>query len=222
MLVSGTRLFVSSLFFLFVTNPVWADPGPKPPSVQPNDNRRSAGTLVEGTLTLKLRAAVGVWSPEGETGPALRVEAFGEESGPLTAPSPLIRVPEGTEIVASVRNDLDAPLRVHGLCARDGAPCAPVEVPAVAQPRRTLQGGTRRDLSLLGDDDRHAACSFARQQTRSCQARSSSIRRLRRQDDDRVLVITDWTSLTPRELRDIAAADDPGVAFLKLDPRSCS
>ncbi len=218
MLVSGTRLFVSSLFFVFVTNPVWADPGPKPPSVQPNDNRRSAGTLVEGTLTLKLRAAVGVWSPEGETGPALRVEAFGEESGPLTAPSPLIRVPEGTEIVASVRNDLDAPLRVHGLCARDSAPCAPIEIPP------SLSRDVRFKAGRAGTYHYWATTTGVPIQFRAAPDTQLSGAFIvdppnAAPDVDRVLVITDWTSVTRAELRDIAAADDPGVAFLKLDPR---
>ena len=44
-------------------------------------------------------------------------------------PAPLIRVVEGTTIVVSVRNDLTSPLRVHGLCARDGGACAPLDVP---------------------------------------------------------------------------------------------
>ena len=34
-----------------------------------------------------------------------------------------------------------------------------------------------------------------------------------------MLVITDWTSVTRAELRDIATADDPGTAFLQLNPR---
>ena len=37
--------------------------------------------------------------------------------------------------------------------------------------------------------------------------------------DDRVLVITDWSSLTLDELRRIAAADDPGQEFLRIKPR---
>ena len=38
-------------------------------------------------------------------------------------------------------------------------------------------------------------------------------------ESDRVFVITDWTSLTLAELREIAAAPDPGVAFLAVNPR---
>jgi FtsP/CotA-like multicopper oxidase with cupredoxin domain len=38
--------------------------------------------------------------------------------------------------------------------------------------------------------------------------------------DDRVFVITEWTSLSRAQLREIAAADDPGAAFLKLRPEA--
>src|SRR5262249_22201804 len=102
---------------------VVAEPAETLPAVLPNDNRRSAGSFTTETLTLTLRAAVGSWRPEGDSGPALRIEAFGEVGEALRAPSPLIRVREGTRIVARVRNDLDASLRVFGLCAREGKPC---------------------------------------------------------------------------------------------------
>ncbi len=127
------------------------------PPVLPNDNRRAAGTVADdATLSLKLRAALGLWKPEGEEGPALRVEAFGEEGDALRAPAPLLRVREGTTVVVSVRNDLDVTLRVHGLCARDGQPCAPVDVPTARQQRGPLHARPRRHVSLLGDDHRDA------------------------------------------------------------------
>ena len=88
------------------------------------------GTLDRGTLTLALRAGVGGWQPEGEAGPTLRIEAFGEVSAALTVPAPLIRVVEGTLISVSIRNDLASKLTVHGLCARDGTPCQTFDVPA--------------------------------------------------------------------------------------------
>jgi hypothetical protein len=46
--------------------------------VEPNDNTRRAGTLDSGTLTLALYAGAGQWKPEGPSGPALQVEAFGD------------------------------------------------------------------------------------------------------------------------------------------------
>ena len=111
---------------------VVASPASQTPTeaVQSNDNRRQAGTLAFGTLWLHLRAAQGTWHPEGPDGPPLSIEALGEVSAPLTVPAPLIRVVEGTRIAASIRNDLDAPLTMHGLCAREGNAneCPPVIV----------------------------------------------------------------------------------------------
>jgi manganese oxidase len=186
--------------------------------VAANDNRRPAGTLAGGSLVLKLRAGVGLWRPEGDTGPALAVEAFGEDPGPLRAPAPLIRVPEGTEIVASIRNDLDVTLRVHGLCARDGSPCAPVDVPATG--RRDVRFVTGRagtyhywatttgmPLPFRAAGDTQLSGAFIVDPPGADA------------EADRVLVITDWTSVTPLQLREVMRAADPGAAFLALDPR---
>ena len=85
-----------------------------------NANTHAAGTADEDVVTVRLRAAVGKWRPEGDGGPSLRVEALGEQGKALMVPAPLLRVVEGTTLVVSVRNDLTSPLRLHGLCARDG------------------------------------------------------------------------------------------------------
>jgi hypothetical protein len=47
--------------------------------VAPNDNRRAAGRLRDGVLTVRLVARTGIWLPEGREGPRLTVVAFGEE-----------------------------------------------------------------------------------------------------------------------------------------------
>src|SRR3954468_1163051 len=99
-----------------------------PPAVVANDNRKPAGSMADGALQLKLRAADGMWRPEGDAGPALRIEAFGEAGQSLSAPAPLIRVNEGTPIVITIANDLESSLRVGGLCDRAQTGCAPVEV----------------------------------------------------------------------------------------------
>ena len=56
----------------------------------------------------------------GERRLAFKVAAFREEGGRLSTPGPLLRVPEGTEINATVYNRLDQPLTVHGLHGRPG------------------------------------------------------------------------------------------------------
>ena len=183
-----------------------------------NDNRRSAGVLTGNTLTLRLRAGLGSWRPEGAAGPVLQVEAFGEEGATLQSPAPLIRVPKGTEIVASIRNDLDAPLRVHGLCTKNGSPCAPIEVPI---------SGVREVRFAAGDAGTYHY--WATSSAMPIQFRGSTDTQLSgafvvdaadaAPDADRVLVITEWTSLTRAQLRELAGADDVGVAFRALNPR---
>ena len=69
-----------------------------------NDNRKPAGRLVDGILYLDLEVRTGNWYPESHDGIPIRVHAFAEAGKPLQLPGPLIRVPEGTLIKATIRN----------------------------------------------------------------------------------------------------------------------
>jgi FtsP/CotA-like multicopper oxidase with cupredoxin domain len=102
---------------------------PDPEAIAPNDNRHAVGTLDHGVLTVALEARLGTWRPEGEGGRALEVAAFAEEGKALSTPGPLLRVPVGTEVRATIRNRLDRPLVVYGFGARAGRPDSAV-VPA--------------------------------------------------------------------------------------------
>jgi FtsP/CotA-like multicopper oxidase with cupredoxin domain len=188
------------------------------PAVAVNDNRHPAGTLENDTLTLNLRANAGLWRPEGDSGPALRIEAFGEGTSPLSIPAPLIRVPEGTEIAASVRNELTAPMRVHGLCERGAGACAPIDVPAGETRQVRFKAGvagtyhywatsTGMPLSFRAVGDTQLSGAFVVDPKGTCP------------DGDRIFVVTDWTNLTLDQLKQVARATDPGVAFLALDPK---
>jgi FtsP/CotA-like multicopper oxidase with cupredoxin domain len=88
--------------------------------IVPSDNRRPAGKLENGVLTVRLDARTGMWRPEGKDGARLSVAAFAEEGKPLQNPGPLIRVPAGTEVRAIVRNSLEKPLTLFGLGAERG------------------------------------------------------------------------------------------------------
>jgi FtsP/CotA-like multicopper oxidase with cupredoxin domain len=217
-----TRIGALALLLLIAPRGVFALDGPTGHddqlSVRINDNRQPAGTLADGILTLKLRVAVGLWRPEGDAGPALRIEAVGEDTGPLQVPAPLLRVPEGTEILASIRNDLQASLRVHGLCARDGTPCAPFEVPGASQREiRFKTGGagtyhywatsTGMPLPFRGASDTQLSGAFIVDEVGGAA------------EEDRVLVITDWTNVTGEQLRRLITTDDPGLEFLALNPK---
>ena len=90
-----------------------------PERIAINDNRTVAGTLAGGTLTVHLEAREGDWHPDADTDPGIKVFAFAVEGGPLLIPGPLIRVTEGTEVRAFVRNRLEKqPLVLHGMSPR--------------------------------------------------------------------------------------------------------
>lgn len=181
--------------------------------VRTHGNTQRAGVLKNGTLTLNLRAGRGLWRPEKETGPALEIEAFGETDGPLMAPAPLIRVTEGTEVVATVRNDLDVSMRVHGLCERGGDSCAPIEVPAKSAREVRFKSGregtygywaetTTMPMGMRFGIDSQLSGAFVVDPAGKAVA------------DDRIFVITIWSDLTREHLLKAAAADDPFTAVL--------
>ena len=91
-----------------------------PVAIATNDNRSPAGELRNGVLTIHLEVDEGLWHPQSEAGEALRIHAFGETGGPLKNPGPLIRVPQGTEIVGTVHNALPVRVTLHGLHERPG------------------------------------------------------------------------------------------------------
>jgi FtsP/CotA-like multicopper oxidase with cupredoxin domain len=185
---------------------------PAAPLVVAQDNRKPAGSLEANVLTLNLRAGRGVWRPEGPTGPAVTIEALGETASSLSVPAPMIRVPEGTTIVASVRNELEAALVVRGLCARDGSPCAPLSIPAGETGRIEFQAGQPGTYHYWATTMavpvpfREMGGAFI------VDPREGAV-------PDRVLVITEWSSLSPQQIGSIIAADVPGEAFSKANPR---
>jgi manganese oxidase len=181
-----------------------------------HDNRQAAGALVNGTLRLDLRAQAAFWRPEGDAGRTLRVEAFGEGAAPPSVPAPLIRIPEGTLVSARVSNELDHPLRVHGLCDRGALPCAPLDVPPGESRCVEFKSGppgtyhywattTGMPQTFRGADDTQLSGAFIVDLPGTA-------------PNDRVFVVTEWTSLTREQLAGIGRQDDPGAAFLKLRP----
>lgn len=92
---------------------------PSPTKIQANENRASAGVLRGGVLTVKLEVRRGMWHPDGDENPGVEMLALAEQGRAPQMPGPLIRVPEGTEIRATIRNPLpSATLTVHGLYTR--------------------------------------------------------------------------------------------------------
>jgi FtsP/CotA-like multicopper oxidase with cupredoxin domain len=115
----------------------WAAPAGAQPAtperIAINDNRLAAGTLAGGTLTVHLEAREGDWHPDADTDPGVKVFAFALEGGPLQIPGPLIRVAEGTEVHAFVRNRLaKEALILHGMSPRTATPSAPSDAVSIA------------------------------------------------------------------------------------------
>ncbi|MEJ7758652.1 MAG: multicopper oxidase domain-containing protein [Gemmatimonadaceae bacterium] len=108
-------------------------------TVHANDNRKPAGTLRAGKLELRLTVGMAKWYPEADNGPSVDVAAFAEEGGRPQVPAPLIRVPVGTTVVATVRNSLpDSTVYIHGLATR----------PSVARDTISLRPGESRTITF--------------------------------------------------------------------------
>ena len=103
---------------LLTAAPVAGTPGSVNNLVATNDNRTPAGRVRHGVLAIHLDARTARWRPEGVSGPALPIFAFAEEGHTPLVPGPLIRVPAGTEVRATLRNSLPKPLVVGGLQER--------------------------------------------------------------------------------------------------------
>ncbi len=91
---------------------------PELPVVQANDNRAVAGRLRGNVLTVKLVVRMARWYPQAGNGPFVDVETFAEEGRAPTIPAPLIRVPTGTIVEATIRNALDSAVTLHGFHTR--------------------------------------------------------------------------------------------------------
>lgn len=113
------------------------------PMIRANTNRAPAGRMTDGVLTINLVARAGVWYPEADDGPGLLVYAFAEEGSAPSIPGPLLRVPAGTEIRATIRNAIaGATLVLRGMHRRPGSPHDTVQVAA---------GATREVRFVVGE-----------------------------------------------------------------------
>ena len=114
--------------------------GPRPTEperIVSNDNRRPAGQLSKGVLTLRLEVRAGELHPEADDGPGVAMLAFAEAGQPLHVPGPLVRVPAGTSMRISVRNPFpDSTLTVYGLH----------DHPAAKDSGITIPGGQTREV----------------------------------------------------------------------------
>ena len=109
----------ASLMQESVVPPAPRVPLPRPvanaPMAHVNDNRRPAGSLSRGTLTLSLDIVEAAYQPEGEHDPVVRVLAFAESGKAPEVPGPLLRAPVGTMVRLTLRNRSDSAIMLGGL-----------------------------------------------------------------------------------------------------------
>jgi manganese oxidase len=115
-----TLLCLAILVFFVPAAPAQSAPNSSLPKVVANDNRTPAGQLKNGVLELRLVLREGVWYPEDESGAHRDIYAFAEEGQAPQSSGPLIRVPQGTQIHASIRNALPATAKIYGLHRHPG------------------------------------------------------------------------------------------------------
>lgn len=86
-----------------------------------NDQRGIAGELRDGEYTLALELRRATWRPNDPSDLDVDVAAFAEAGRAASVPGPLIRVPAGTRLRITVRNELAERATVHGLHEHEGA-----------------------------------------------------------------------------------------------------
>ena len=115
-------------------------PLPRPvagaPVARVNDNRRPAGNLSGGTLTLALDIVEAALQAEGEHDPVVRALAFAEPGKEPVVPGPLLRAPVGTMVKLTLRNRSDSAIMLGGL--RHAMPAGGDTVHVAAGATRTI------------------------------------------------------------------------------------
>src|SRR5687768_8365006 len=164
-------------------------PSAEPSVVVPNDNRHAAGTRIGDTVTIRLVVSRARWFPGADSGPSVVVEALAEEGKAPQIAAPLIRVPAGTHIVATVRNALpDSTVTVHGLQTRPAAAWDTVRLaPGETHTVRFLAGepGTYSYFATIG----HVVFPVAERETAGG---AFVIDPVGARADDRVFVVNIW------------------------------
>jgi FtsP/CotA-like multicopper oxidase with cupredoxin domain len=171
----------------------FAEPAENPalPHVVANDNRMSGGRLKNGVLDLRLELRAGVWYPEDESSGHRDVYAFAEEGHAPQSSGPLIRVPQETQIHATIRNRLPVAAKIYGLHRHPGdvkdalrlAPGETRELQFLAgEPGTYLYWATTSDKTLEDRDDAETMLSGA-----------FVVDALGTKPDDRVFVLGVWT-----------------------------
>jgi FtsP/CotA-like multicopper oxidase with cupredoxin domain len=157
------------------------------PVVNANDNRSPAGIVDRDTLQVRLVVKMARWYPEEADGPFIEAPVFSEDGKAPSIPGPLIRVPAGTTVVATVTNGLaDSTLWVHGLVTR----------PATANDSISIQPGTAHTFTFKagapGTYFYYAKAGTVRGREREQLSGALVVDTPGARRDDRILMINIW------------------------------
>ncbi|MEO7179884.1 MAG: multicopper oxidase domain-containing protein [Gemmatimonadaceae bacterium] len=102
--------------------PLRADPGAAAPAagdvvqrVEPNDQRRPAGRIVNGERQIELDIVRATWRPDELKSAVDTSVAFAERGHAPQNPGPLLRLQAGIPVLVRVHNTLDKPVQLRGL-----------------------------------------------------------------------------------------------------------
>ena len=194
-------LLASNILFLTAT----AGADQTTPTAICNNNRTPAGTLANGVLNIHLEARQAVWYPNESDKAHLVVSAFAEEGHGPQIPGPLLRVPAGIGVSATIRNSLDHTIYVHGLSSRPDASTQPpppadptttadaaatLEVPAGAVRRARFKSGAAGSYYYWASTDRQSL--LMRTGPDSMLSGAFVVDPPGAPNDDRVFVVNTW------------------------------
>ena len=196
-LALGTEIHASTATAVGAAVPGSPRSGPRQETVVPNDNRHPAGTLDRGTLTLTLRAGRGSWQPEGPAGSgahdrSIRGNVVTSDRAGAVDPGGGRHADRGLDPQRSRRRAARPRAlraRRHGVPAAGRAASETREVAsAAAAPAPITTGRTTMGAPV---PFRELAGAFV------VDPPGGAV------EDDRVMVITEWTSLTAGTLHEV-------------------
>ncbi len=160
---------------------------PVPETARPNDNRRAAGVMRGDTLVVHLDIRMARWYPESDSGAFITAAIMGEAGQAPQVPEPLLRVREGTPIIATLTNNLtDSTVSWIGVATRPGSDSTALR-PGASITRRFVAGapGTYLYAVRIGTVDRPA-------REREQAAGAFVIDAKGARTDDRIFVMNIW------------------------------
>jgi FtsP/CotA-like multicopper oxidase with cupredoxin domain len=166
------------------------------PVIVANDNRTPAGTLTDGILNLNLELRPARWYPEAADGVFEDGYAFAEQGRAPQSPGPLLRVPQGTRIQATIHNLLPAAAKLYGLHAHPSASDEFVEVAAGGNRQVQFDAGEPGTyLYWATTSNAHLDRSEERDREEALLAGAFIVDPTGKRDDDRIFVLVEWAKI---------------------------